>query len=70
VPSITVNGKPVEAAATDLSALLLELGIRGERMAVERNLELVPRRLWPQTRIEAGDRIEIVHLVGGGSRAL
>lgn len=69
MPSITVNGKPVEAAAANLEALLPELGIRGERIAVERNLELVPRRLWPQTLLEAGDRIEIVHLVGGGARA-
>ncbi len=67
MPAIVVNGKPVEVAAATLEELLPELGIRGERVALERNLALVPRRLWALTRLQPGDRIEVVHMVGGGA---
>ncbi len=66
MPAIVVNGKPVEVAAATLEELLSELGLRGERVAVERNQALVPRRAWSATLLEAGDRIEVVHMVGGG----
>jgi sulfur carrier protein len=64
---ITVNGKPhdVDAGATVATLLeLLELDPR--QLAVERNLELVPRREHAATKLAAGDRVEIVTLVGGG----
>jgi thiamine biosynthesis protein ThiS len=65
--SITVNGeeratKPV-ATVTDL---LRELGLDAGRVAIERNLQILPRPKWTETRIEAGDRYEIVQFVGGG----
>jgi thiamine biosynthesis protein ThiS len=47
-------------------ALLTHLGLRPERVALERNLEILPRAQWAETRVQAGDRLEIVHLVGGG----
>jgi sulfur carrier protein len=42
------------------------MGLEGKRIAVERNGEVVPRSLYPQTRLASGDRIEIVGAVGGG----
>jgi sulfur carrier protein len=66
VPAIVVNGKPAQVTAGNIQDLLPELGMRGERIAVERNRELVPRRLWAQTQLQAGDQIEVVHMVGGG----
>ena len=46
--------------------LLRELGLDSGRVAIERNLEILPRLKWTETRIEAGDRYEIVQFVGGG----
>jgi thiamine biosynthesis protein ThiS len=67
VIEITVNGKPraVEAGAT-VAVLLASLGIDPRQSAVERNLELVPRGVHGATVLEAGDRVEVVTLVGGG----
>jgi thiamine biosynthesis protein ThiS len=66
VPAIVVNGRAAEVTAATLEALLAELGLRGERVAVERNRELVPRRRWADTPLVPGDQIEIVQMVGGG----
>jgi thiamine biosynthesis protein ThiS len=46
--------------------LLRHLGLPQERLAVERNLALVPLREWDNTPVAAGDRFEVVHFVGGG----
>jgi thiamine biosynthesis protein ThiS len=46
--------------------LLRELGLDGGRVAIERNLEILPRSVWSETRVQAGDRYEIVQFVGGG----
>jgi thiamine biosynthesis protein ThiS len=46
--------------------LLEHLGIRSERVAIERNLEVLPRSSWIATQVASGDRYEIVHFVGGG----
>jgi thiamine biosynthesis protein ThiS len=46
--------------------LLHDLGLQSGRVAIERNLDILPRPLWPETRIAAGDRYEIVQFVGGG----
>jgi thiamine biosynthesis protein ThiS len=64
---ITVNGEPRAAqnGATVID-LLRELGLEGGRVAVERNLFIVPRPHWRDTKVEAGDRFEIVQFVGGG----
>jgi sulfur carrier protein len=49
-----------------LEQLLGELGVKGDRVAVERNGEIVPRALWAGTMVGNGDRLEVVHFVGGG----
>jgi sulfur carrier protein len=64
---ITVNGEPkqVDDGAT-VAALLQTLGLDARHLAVERNLELVPRAEHAHTALRAGDRLEVVTLVGGG----
>ncbi len=64
---ITVNGQPrlVEQRIT-VAALLEALKLAGKYVAVEVNLELVPRQVHAQHRLDDGDRLEIVTLVGGG----
>jgi sulfur carrier protein len=47
-------------------ALITELGLDPRKVAVERNLEIVPRSLHADTALADGDRIEIVQFVGGG----
>ncbi len=49
-----------------LAALVEQLGIKGDRVAVELNREIVPRPRWAETPLRDGDRLEIVHFVGGG----
>jgi thiamine biosynthesis protein ThiS len=64
---IMVNGEAREVPeGLGVSALLSHLGLPADRVAIERNLEILPRSLWLKTAVEAGDRYEIVHLVGGG----
>jgi thiamine biosynthesis protein ThiS len=64
---ITVNGETrVAAWGATVADLLRELGLEGGRVAIERNLDILPRPEWPETRIAAGDRYEIVQFVGGG----
>jgi len=50
-----------------LSGLVERLGMKADRVAVELNLEIVPRDRWVETKLADGDRLEIVHFVGGGS---
>lgn len=64
---VTVNGQPREVAAgTTVGDLLQELGKNPKFLAVERNLELVPRTEHASTPLHEGDTLEIVTLVGGG----
>ena len=66
---VTLNGDPVvldELTGNTLQALILQQSLRGDRIAVERNGEIVPRVRWPMTELSSGDRIEVVHFVGGG----
>lgn len=64
---LTVNGenRSMPASAT-VADLVTELKLDGRKIAVERNLEIVPRSLYAETALENGDRIEIVAFVGGG----
>ncbi|MBL6454772.1 sulfur carrier protein ThiS [Belnapia sp. T6] len=64
---ISVNGeaRQVPAAAT-LADLLAQIGLDIRKVAVERNLEIVPRSRYAETPLAAGDRLEIVHFIGGG----
>ena len=64
---LTVNGQERELAeGTTIAALLAELGLDPRMLAVERNLTLVPRAQHASTQLTAGDRVEVVTLVGGG----
>lgn len=64
---VTVNGESRELVhARSVAELLGELRVTAGRVAVEINEEVVPRDDYAERRIAAGDRIEIVHFVGGG----
>jgi thiamine biosynthesis protein ThiS len=49
-----------------VAALVADHAEEGAQVAVERNLEIVPRSLWAETPLADGDRIELVQFVGGG----
>lgn len=53
-------------AVSDLAALVAALGFDQRKVAVERNLAIVPRSAYAATSLADGDRIEIVHFIGGG----
>jgi sulfur carrier protein len=63
---IEVNGEPREVAAATILDLVVELGLDPRKVAVERNLEIVPKSLHADTALADGDRIELVQFVGGG----
>ena len=63
---IEVNGEHREIEAGTILNLVETLGLNPKKVAVERNLEIVPRSLHGETALSDGDRIEIVQLVGGG----
>ena len=63
----TVNGEPVELPdGLTVSTLLQHLGVRAERVAVERNGEVVKQARHREQRLASGDVLEIVTFVGGG----
>ena len=65
--AILVNGEPRRvSAAASIAAMLAELGLDPLRVAVERNLAVVPRSSLSDVIVEDGDRFEVVHFVGGG----
>ena len=65
--NLTVNGEARRLeGAPNVAALVAVLGLDGRKVAVERNLEIVPRSAYEKTALEDGDRIEIVHFIGGG----
>ena len=61
-----INGEQRQLEVTTLSTLVEQLGMKADRVAVELNREIVPRDAWPQTLLRDGDKLEIVHFVGGG----
>lgn len=64
---IEVNGEPREVAErTTVRDILVSLGLGETLVAVEKNHEIVPRASHPSTEVEDGDRLEVVHFVGGG----
>jgi len=64
---LTINGKDQDFAdAHNLAQLIEQLGMKGDRVAVELNREIVSRGQWAETSLQDGDRLEIVHFVGGG----
>jgi thiamine biosynthesis protein ThiS len=65
---IVVNGTPRAAApGSTVASLLKELAIPPERVAVERNLDIIARERFGETTLAEGDRIEIIQFVGGGA---
>jgi len=65
--NLTVNGEPrTFSALASLLDLVAALGLDARKVAVERNLEIVPRSAYGRTALADGDRIEIVHFIGGG----
>ncbi|MEB2284629.1 MAG: thiamine biosynthesis protein ThiS [Polyangiaceae bacterium UTPRO1] len=66
-PPLIVNGEPYELPEpATVAALLARLGVAAARVAVEVNEEVIPRGSYEARRLAAGDRVEIVHFVGGG----
>jgi thiazole synthase len=66
--SITVNGEPRRiASGASIAALVTDLDLDPKAVAVERNLEIVPKSAYAEVALAEGDRLEIVHFVGGGS---
>ncbi len=63
---IQLNGEPRDISAATIEAMVLELGFDPRKVAIERNLEIVPRSLHAVTALAEGDRIELVQFVGGG----
>tara|TARA_R110000782_G_scaffold74789_1_gene149531 strand:- start:168 stop:368 length:201 start_codon:yes stop_codon:yes gene_type:complete len=63
---IQVNGEGRAVTAASVLALVTELGLDPRKVAVERNLTIVPRSLYGDTTLTEGDRIELVQFVGGG----
>ena len=64
---LIINGKEqVLGEPLTLAQLIEQLGMQSDRVAVELNREIVSRDQWPETSLKDGDRLEIVHFVGGG----
>ena len=64
---ISVNGEPRDiGTGWSVAGLLENLGLDRRKVAVERNLEIVPKSQFDATLLGAGDRLEIVHFIGGG----
>jgi thiamine biosynthesis protein ThiS len=68
--NLTINGEPQSFSAETVAALVEQLGMKSDRVAIELNRDIVPRDRWPLTPLRDGDRLEIVHFVGGGSSSL
>ena len=67
---LQINGEAREFSGSPdpftLAALVETLGMKSDRVAVELNLDIVPRERWAATPLNQGDKLEIVHFVGGG----
>ena len=64
---LTINGKEqIFDAPLTLAQLIEQLGMKGDRVAVEMNRDIVSRPQWSDTALKDGDDLEIVHFVGGG----
>ena len=65
--NLTVNGEArTLAAGATLADFIVLMGLRSERVAVDLNQAVVRRALWADTVLQEGDKLEIVHFVGGG----
>ena len=65
--AITINGEARRVAGgITIAALVAEIGLNPKKVAVERNLEIVPRSTLADVMLCEGDALEIIHIVGGG----
>jgi len=65
--TIVVNGEPRECAdGLTLSEFIAQLGLKADRVAIELNRQIAARNRWREMALHEGDRLEIVHFVGGG----
>jgi sulfur carrier protein len=65
--TVVVNGESREIPeGLTVAALLEHLGMKNDRVAIERNLDILPRVQWAETKVQVNDSFEIVHFVGGG----
>ena len=65
---LLINGQDQEFdSPLSLTSLIEQLGMKTDRVAVELNRDIVARERWPETKLNDGDRLEIVHFVGGGT---
>jgi thiamine biosynthesis protein ThiS len=68
---LTINGEARDfESPLSLAALLEQLGMKQDRVAVELNHDVIPREHWATTDLCEGDRLEVVHFVGGGALSL
>ena len=68
---ITINGERRDVPdGLTIEALIRHLSLAPERLAVERNREVVRRTEWPRVSLAEHDRLEIIHFVGGGSHQI
>ena len=71
---LQINGEDRDFATSSepftLILLVEQLGMKADRVAVELNRDIVPRDRWPSTNLNEGDRLEVVHFVGGGSSSI
>jgi sulfur carrier protein len=69
--SIQLNGHerslPNISSPSPLDRIIAALELKSDRIAVEHNGEIVPRAAWPTATVRSGDKLEIVHFVGGGA---
>ncbi|HEV8523652.1 MAG TPA: sulfur carrier protein ThiS [Terriglobales bacterium] len=64
---LVINGEERQfPGSLTLAGLLAQLGLKSDRVAVELNRDIVPRDRWVDTVLNDGDKLEIVHFVGGG----
>jgi len=62
-----INGEEKQfSGISTLTSLVEQLGLKADRLAIELNRDIVPRAKWTETALAEGDRLEIVHFVGGG----
>ncbi len=65
---LQINGEQRDFSdGLTVASLVDHLGMKADRVAVELNLEIVPRTNWTTTDLKDGDKLEVVHFVGGGS---
>jgi thiamine biosynthesis protein ThiS len=65
--NLVINGEPRDFnPPLTLTGLVDQLGMKADRVAIELNRNIVARDRWTETSLAEGDRLEIVHFVGGG----